>query len=89
MLGSSDHHPGASVILWYTFTEEEDEAWRSRNLLRVTVLTQYVAGMEQESWPTRLGFQGRGPVYTSGTVLSNLHISWVVLPAALGGRGHV
>lgn len=39
-------------------------------------------------FPIRLGFQGRGPVYTSGTVLSNLHISWVVLPAALGGRGH-
>lgn len=39
-------------------------------------------------FPTRLGFQGRGPVYTAGTVLSNLHISWVVLPAALGGRGH-
>lgn len=87
VLGSSDHHPGASVILWYTFTEEEDEAWRVRNLLRVTVLTQYVAGMEQESWPTRLGFKGEVLSTPQGTVLSNLHISWVVTPSSPGRQG--
>ena len=54
MLGSSDHYPVALVILWYTFTEEEDEAWRSSTLFRVTELTQYVADMEQESWPATI-----------------------------------